>query len=176
MQNHPGLNRMDIILLEPAHLIAMQDYPPLHSPEAFVAYREKFTTGKGVEPIVVVPSLTVIEHLRKNPLRFESYRHELERFLATHPSAKYFMLGGKHRSAAATLLGLKIPCLVVDRDADIDNIHALMAEGKLTSGTGVGENFEKTLSILDDHYFENKSFWSMDEKTKAMIDQGDVSP
>src|SRR3989338_6106389 len=147
-----------IVFLEPAQLIAMKDYPPLHSPEAFADYRKKFIAGDNIEPVVVVPSAIVLEHLKKNRNRFETYRQELERFLVAHPSATYFMLGGKHRSAAASILGLKIPCLVVRNDTDSDNIHTLMADGKLTGVPSVGKNFEETLSELDDHYFEHKTF------------------
>lgn len=162
-------------LLEPEQLIAMRDYPPLHSPEAFAAYRKKFAAGESVEPLVVVPFQIVLEHLRKNETRFETYRETLEQFLTTHPSAAFFMLGGKHRSAAATILGIKIPCLVVRDEADVTKIRALMTDGRLTGVPSVGENFEETLSELDEHYFEHKGFWTMDEKTKAMIDHGDIS-
>lgn len=160
---------------DPSELIAMRDYPPLHSPEAFLAYRAKFLLGEHVEPVIVIPSATVIEHLRKNENRFDSYRNELETFLAAHSSAKYFMLGGKHRSAAATILGLKIPCLVVRDDFDIENIHALMSDGSITGVPSVGKGFAETLAELDDHYFEHKAFWTMDEKTGAMLGNGDIS-
>ncbi|KKU34313.1 MAG: hypothetical protein UX57_C0004G0118 [Candidatus Uhrbacteria bacterium GW2011_GWE2_46_68] len=166
---------VDIIFLEPTQLIALRDYPPLHSPEAFTVYRKKFVAGERVEPIVVIPSRIVIEYLKKNEVRAHTYRQELELFLNTHPRATYFMLGGKHRSAAATILGVRIPCLVISNDADVAKINALMAEGKLTGMPSVGENFKRTLSELDDHYFEHKVFWTMDEKTKAMIDHGDIS-
>lgn len=36
-----------------------------------------------------------------------------------HPRAKYFMSGGKHRSAVATILGVKVPCLIVKNDNDV---------------------------------------------------------
>ncbi|MEK7540454.1 MAG: hypothetical protein AAB558_04365 [Patescibacteria group bacterium] len=166
---------MEIFFLNPKQLIAMRDYPPLHSPKAFVAYQKKFLAGEKVEPVVVIPSGLVIEHLKKNTDRFNTYRQELERFLDQHPLAAYFMLGGKHRSAAATILGLKIPCLVVHNDSDVNKIHALMADGKLKGVPSVGKDFEVTLSELEQHYFENKVFWSMDEKTKAMVDGGDIS-
>lgn len=167
---------MDIIFLEPHQLIGMQDYPPLHSPEAFAEYKRKFTAGEQVEPVMVVPSQTVLEHLKKSAERFESYRKDLEQFLEAHPSAAYFMLGGKHRSAAATILGVKIPCLVVNNDADVGYVQMLMADGKITGVPSVGKDFTETLSELDDHYFEKKAFWTMEEKTKAMLDRGDILP
>ena len=153
----------------------MRDYPPLHSPEAFADYYRKFVEGVRVEPVVVIPAKTVIENLKEHKAHFDTYKLALEEFLTTHQKATYFMLGGKHRSAAATVLGLKIPCLVVSGEDDVDNIHALMAAGRLTGEPSVGENFAETLSELDDHYFRNNAFWSMDEKTKAMIDRGDIS-
>lgn len=173
--DYKDFEEVEISFLDPAQLIAMRDYPPLHSPEAFVVYKKKFMAGEKVEPVVVIPSSVVIDHIQKNPDRFNTYRQELERFLDQHPSAAYFMLGGKHRSAAATTLGLKVPCLVVSSDSDINKIHALMTDGKLTGVPSVGKDFEATLSELDAHYFEHKVFWSMDEKTKAMVDNGDIS-
>lgn len=73
------------------------------------------------------------------------------------------------------VLGKQIPGVVLRNDADVDHIHKLMSEGRLTGAPSVGKNFEETLNELDDHYFENKAFWDMDEKTKAMIDHGDIS-
>jgi hypothetical protein len=161
-------------LLGPAQLIAMIDYPPLHSPEAFAAYREKFTLGTHVEPIIVIPVKIVIDHLAKDRARYETYRETLEQFLAGHPEAKYFMMGGKHRSAAATVLGVKIPSLIIENDADVDEINSLISKGEITGVPSVDKNFVKTLGELEEHYFEHKRFWTMDEKTRAMVENGDI--
>jgi len=140
----------------------MKDYPPLHSPEAFAAYREKFKNGVTVEPLVVIPASIVIEHLKQNQSRFSTYKQTLDKFVDHHPKAAFFMLGGKHRSAAATILGLKIPCIIAESDTDIDEIHTLMKKNEITGEPSVGQNLEETLAELDDHYFEYKDFWSMD--------------
>ncbi len=84
------------------------------------------------------------------------------------------MLGGKHRSAAATILDIKIPCLIVASDADVSEVHRLKDEGKLTGVLGVGDTFDDTLRELEEHYFEHKRFWTMDEKTEAMIQNKDI--
>lgn len=168
------MNNLEEVYLEPSELIAMQDYPPLHSPEAFAAYKKKLQEGEKVPSIVVVPAHVATEHFQKNPERFHCYKKELEQFLGTHPSAKYFMLGGKHRSAAATILGLKISCVVIQNDADNAQVHA--SEGAVVVDVAsVGKDFDATLSELDDHYFKHRAFWSMDEKARAMIDTGDIS-
>ena len=161
--------------LEPAQLIAMIDYPPLHSPEAFAVYREKFKSNSPVEPITVVPTKIVLKHLSKNKTRYASDEKNLEQFLKDYPKAKYFMMGGKHRSAAATLLGLKIPSLVVENNNDVDAFNLLIKKGEITGVSGIGQNFTETLQELDDHYFEHGRFWTMDEKTKAMIKNGDIT-
>lgn len=162
-------------LLEPAQLIAMIDYPPLHSPEAFVAYHEKFKSGNPVEPIVVVPIQIVVEYLAKNEAHYETYKKTFKQFLVDHPKVEYFMTGGKHRSAAATLLGVKIPSIVVKNDNDIDEVNSLISKGEITGVPPVGENLIKTLKELEEHYFEHKRFWTMDEKTKAMVENEDIS-
>lgn len=174
-EDNEDFQGVELSFLNPGQLIAMRDYPPLHSPEAFGAYMKKFKAGEKVEPVIVIPASAVIIHLQKNADRFKTYGQELERFLDQHPSAAFFMLGGKHRSAAATLLGFKIPCLVVQGDADIKKIHAFMAEGRLTGVPSVGTDFEDTLTELDNHYFEHKVFWNMEEKTQAMVENGDIS-
>jgi hypothetical protein len=71
------------------------------------------------------------------------------------------MLGGKHRSAAATLLGVKICCLVVKNDADIIHVYQLMKEGKITGVPSVGKDFEKTLNILEKYFYKDKRFWTI---------------
>lgn len=166
---------MKKIFLEPKELIAMIDYPPLHSPEAFSMYHEKFKSGDDVEPIVVVPVKIVVDYLERNKVYYVTYKEILKQFLIDHPDAKYFMMGGKHRSAAATILGVKISSLVVKNNEDIDKVNALIRDGEITGVPPVGENFEKTLEELEEHFFEHKRFWTMDEKTKAMIENGDIS-
>jgi hypothetical protein len=49
-----------------------------------------------------------------------------------------------------------------------------MRKGKITGVPSVEENFEKTLRMLEDHFHEHKRFWTMEEKTKAMIKGGDI--
>ncbi|HCC23090.1 TPA: hypothetical protein DF272_02835 [Candidatus Falkowbacteria bacterium] len=156
-------------------LIAMIDYPPLHSPEAFASYREKFKAGESVEPLIAVPAKIVIEYLKQNQVRYAAYKVILARFLEDHPAAAFFMTGGKHRSAAATILGLKIPCLIIENDNGVAKVHSLMKQGKITGVPGVGDNFADTIQELEDHYFEHKRFWTMEEKTRLMIENGDIS-
>ncbi|MFA6486571.1 MAG: hypothetical protein WCT40_04370 [Candidatus Magasanikbacteria bacterium] len=160
--------------LEPVQLIAMIDYPPLHSPEAFAVYREKLKLGTPVEPIIVVPLKTVVDHLSKNEAHYATYKEILDHFLADHSEVKYFMTGGKHRSAAATILGQKIHSYIIENEADVDEINSLINKGEITGVPPVSENFIKTLDELEAHYFEHKRFWAMDEKTKAMIKNGDI--
>ncbi len=160
--------------LKPSQLIALVDYPPLHSPEALVMYYKKLKAGKNIEPIIVVPNKQVLEYFISKKSHYKKYQKTLELFLKEHRTAKYFMLGGKHRSAAATLLSVKIPCLVVKNDADIIHVHQLMKEGKITGVPSVGKDFKKTLSILEKYFYKHKRFWTMDEKTQAMIDGGDI--
>lgn len=152
----------------------MMDYPPLHSPEAFRSYYEKHKSGTEVEPVVVVPIEEARNYFAGRPKRYATYKVALNEFLSSHPSARYFMLGGKHRSAAATVLGKKIPCLIVGSEADVVEIHRLMSEEKLTGVPSVSKNFPETLHELEEHYFEHKRFWDMNEKTEAMIKNGDV--
>ncbi|MFA6447101.1 MAG: hypothetical protein WCW31_02475 [Patescibacteria group bacterium] len=157
-----------------SQLIAMIDYPPLHSPEALLSYYEKHKSGAAVEPVIVVPIEAAIGYFAERSGRYETYKEALNEFLPSHPSARYFMLGGKHRSAAATILGVKIPCLVVGSDADVAEIRSLMSEGKITGVPSVGKDFIDTLRELEEHYYEHKKFWTMEEKTKAMIKNKDI--
>jgi hypothetical protein len=166
---------MQKISSDPEQLMGMIDYPPLHSPEAFRSYYEKHTSGAEVEPVIVVPIEAAIAYFAERPERYATYKERLNDFLSHHPLAKYFMLGGKHRSAAATVLGANIPCLVVESEADVAEVHRLMDEGKITGVPSVGENFSDTLNELEEHYFEHKRFWTMDEKTEAMIRNKDIS-
>lgn len=161
--------------LEPAQLIAMIDYPPLHSPEAFVTYHNKLKSNNPLEPIIVIPKKIVIGYLVKHKIHYNSYKKILEQFLLDHPKAKYFMMGGKHRSAAATILGVKICSIVVENDRDIGQLNSMMEKGEITGVPPVGKNLDETLQELEEHYFEHKRFWTMDEKTKKMLENGDIS-
>lgn len=165
---------MKRLLLEPRQLIAMADYPPLHSPEALRTYYEKYKTGSEVEPIIVVPVEIAIAFFSEKKERFEAYRDLLEDFLANHPQANYFMLGGKHRSAAATVSGSRIESLVVANDADVAEIHKLMSKSEITGVPSVGDSFRSSLDGLERHFAEHRQFWTMDEKTDLMIKNHDI--
>ena len=163
---------MQYIAVKSEEIIAMADYPPLHSPGSLKEYYWKFKAGLAVEPVPLIPveiAIACFEKLKSGHLR------TLRQFLQHHRTAHYFMLGGKHRSAAAVLAGKEIPALVVQNDLDIKTVLDLHDAGKLTGTIDVGKNLETTVQELDKHFTQNKGmFWTMEEKTQAMIKNGDI--
>ncbi len=81
---------------QPEQLIAMMDYPPLHSPEAFFNYCERLKSSDHVEPVIVIPAKIFVDYLIKNKDHYQTYGKTLEQFLVNHPKAQHFMTGGKH--------------------------------------------------------------------------------
>lgn len=165
---------MKQVFLRPNQIIGMMDYPPLHSPEALAGYYKRFERGEVVQPVPLIPVSIAIPYFTRCAERFSTYREQLERFIAEHPEAEYFMLGGKHRATAATVVGKNIPCIVIKDDDGVHELLEMKKQGQLSGMLGVGDNLEETLAILEDHFFRHKQFWTMEEKTEAMIVNGDV--
>lgn len=159
--------------IRPSQMIGMVDYPPLHSPEALRTYYAKFSSGQSVEPTAVIPVTIALSYFA-NLTRFRTYKLLLEDFLAKHPDARYFMLGGKHRSTAAFLAGKMVPVIVVSNDNDVSSFLELRSKGKITGTSDVDSNLERTLASLEEHFFGNPKFWTMEEKAQAMIANGDI--
>lgn len=165
---------MKQVFLKPNQLIGMIDYPPLHSPQALAEYYGKFRRGEEIQPVPITSIQTAISFFIRTDEKFSAYRQKLNRFLLENNEANYFTFGGKHRSAAATLTRKNIPCIVIENDADTSELIALRKTGKLTGILGIGNTLDESLVILEEHFFEHKRFWTVEQKTKSMIANGDV--
>lgn len=165
---------MKQVFLKPNQLIGMIDYPHLHSPQALAKYYDKFRREEEVQPFPITPIQTAIAFFNRNDEKFSAYRQKLNKFLLEHGEANYFVFGGKHRSAAAMVAEKNIPCAVIENNTDIAELIALRKPGKLRGILGIGNTLDESLAILEDHFFEHKRFWTIEEKTKAMIANGDI--
>jgi len=165
---------MKVEFIESRKIIGMIDYPPLHSPETLATSYEYIKSGRHdlFIPIVVIPRNLVVSHFAKRK-RFETYKDQWTKFISEHPYADFFMIDGKHRAAAATLFGHKVPCWIIKNDKDVEKLINLVTTKKIKI-TGLGINMEETIAILEEHFSKNKKFWTVEEKTKAMIAQGDI--
>lgn len=170
---------MDLLHLQPDQIIAMVDYPPLHCPEALERYFHRFRAdARDISPIPVMGKKLVLDAFRRQEDRFASYRRELDRFLARHPSAAYFMLEGFHRSAAAVLARRTIPCVAISDDGDFEEIkasdRAIQLHGDYTTIVGDMVSVDEELQALEAHFHEHRRFWTIEEKVATMIANGDV--
>ncbi len=150
----------------------MIDYPPLHSPAALVEYYESIRQRADIQPVPVIAKSIVLAYLMRSQERYNTYRQTAERFFAEHPQAEYFMIDGKHRAAAATLAGESVDCVILENDRDISILVEVQKKGIRI--TGINQTLEDSLKILEEHFYEHKRFWTVEEKTQAMIAQGDV--
>ena len=163
---------MKEVLLKPNQIIGMIDYPPLHSLEALKNYYEDCKAHRAINPVPVIPLEKVIAYCKRKK-RFETYKESWEIFLEQNPEVKYFMYDGKHRSTAMMLAQGKIDCVELRNDNDAQNFFKLSQEGKITT-LGVKPVLNEMISELEVHFLKHQKFWSVEEKTKAMIAQGDI--
>ena len=141
----------------------MNDYPPLHSPDAFSKYLQKFKTGEEVTAIPIIPKHIVIDYFRRFSNRFNEYEDKLNQFLAANPDVEYFSFDGKHRSAAAVVADKQIPCVLIENDNDFIEI---LNSGKYPR---LESTIDATLKIMEEHYFSTKKFWTIETKVKEII-------
>lgn len=165
---------LEFVLVDPDLVIGMNDYPPLHSPEDLKKYYDCFRSKNAVQVIPVIPVNLVLAYFRNDAERFAKYEHKWREFVTAHPQIGYFMVDGKHRASAATLAGEKLPCVIIKSDDDTKELLRLKESGKFERLTGVKETITETMEILEHHFFAHKRFWTVREKTQAMISNGDV--
>lgn len=162
---------MKEISVSPEQVIGLNDYPPLHSPKALVEYFEYFKNkdyGKIVQ-IPLIPIATVLPYFIEDK-RLSSYLRVFEKFISTH-HVGFFQIDGKHRASAAYLTKRKIIGIVIENNEDVTKAKALKYSGKF----GIADTFEATINDLKEHFLKHpKKFWTVAEKTEAMISNGDI--
>lgn len=164
---------MKLVQVKPSELIGMVDYPPLHSPEALAMYYDLFRKGEEIQPNLVTSVSVAIGFFSRFPERYAKFKPVLEKFLQTH-NVKYFMLGGKHRGAAAFCTGKTMNAIVIDTAEDNTQGLKLQTEGFLKGVLSLRKTIDETLKTLEEHYFEHRTFWTMEEKCQEMIAGGDI--
>jgi len=170
---------MDVLHLRPEQIIAMVDYPPLHCPEALERYYDRFRAdATDISPIPVMGTDLALAYFQRQAGRYASYGQILEAFLAGHPSTTNFMLEGFHRSAAAVLAGKPIPCVAIAADGDLEEINAsgraINLHGDYTTITRAMVSVTEELRELEAHFHRHRKFWTIEEKVRVMVSNGDV--
>ena len=170
---------MERILLRPDQIVGMIDYPPLHSPKALAIYFRKFCADEqDISPVPVIEMDLVLNYFRLQRDRFASYSQILQKFIDEHPTLAYFMLDGGHRCAAAMLSGKMIPCINITDDEVFREIKTSECPIKLHGDfSTVPEDMisiDQEIKMLEEHFFENKRFWTVEEKVRAMIEKRDI--
>jgi hypothetical protein len=170
---------MELILLRPDQIVGMIDYPPLHSPKALAIYFRKFCADEqDISPVPVIKKDRVLNYFRLQRDRFASYSQILQKFLDEHPALEYFMLDGGHRCAAAMLSGKMIPCLNITDDTVFREVNTAESQIKLHGDFSTlpddMTSIDQEIKMLEEHFFENRRFWTVEEKVRAMIENGDI--
>ncbi len=163
---------MKIVSVNPEQIIGLNDYPPLHSPQSLDKYFRYFINNddKHIVPVPLITISSALPILEADP-KFIPYIKTLQNFLSEHKGVNYFQSGGKHRSSAAYLARKKVPGIIIENDADIKKLKPLLADDKfLTDNT-----FEEVILDIKKSFLKHeRSFWTVKEKTEAMIANGDV--
>jgi len=162
---------MKEIFVLPKYVIGLNDYPPLHSPKALIEYFEYYKNNNlsKVFPIPLIPIAIVLPYLVQDQ-RFLAYLIAFENFISKH-HVEYFQLDGKHRASAAYLTGRKIKGMIIENESDIQKVKGLKDSGKF----GIDDTFEETINDLKEHLLRHPiNFWTVQEKTEAMIANGDI--
>ncbi len=158
-----------VVLLDPEQLVSMNDYPPLHSHEALRKYYSLYVKNQRdqIMPLPVIPVSIVLSYFVMQPERFAHYEPQLQQFLLAHPKAGYFKIDGTHRASAGMLTCNTIRCFIIESENDLQELRRLGIGG-------LGENLVDTLDEQEQHYFQHKHFWTLQEKVKYMIENGDI--
>lgn len=121
-----------------------------------------------VERVQIIDKDLVVESFE------EAVKEKFVEFLKSNLEAKYFCLGGQHRSTAASLTKNKIPAQLLETDADCKELQ------KLNNTSGVFRTHENNtiaecVDELKNHFKNAEKFCTVYEKTKRMVEDMDLA-
>ena len=166
-------------MLHPDQLVALKDYPIRHT-KILRIYYQVFSEGKGkaVSPCPVIPKPQGVLYLRSKDKRFKPYNAELEKFMKSHPKARYFLLDGNHRSIAAALAHRSMPALILRTDSDIKKARKMLKAGELPGTYSISNSVKSEIAILARHYakhFQQRpAFYTVAEKAELLVKNGKI--
>lgn len=171
-----GLFRiMKTKLLLPNQIITLRDYP-LYNEQILKIYFRVFQKNQGriLPPCPVIHKFVGIPKSKGTDQKSRRYNRKLEQYLKENPRAEYFLLDGSHKTTAAALLHKPIPVLVLERSQDLNEAKKLIAAGELFGWYAVENSIDAALTELAKHHLGSRGFLTVAEKTKKLIDNGDV--
>lgn len=161
-------------MLHPDQVVALKDYPVRHI-QILRTYYHVFSSGQGkkLSPCPVIPKSRGIPYLRGKDKRSKTYNAALQKFLKSHPNAKYFLVDGNHRSIAAALAHESIPTLVLKTDKDMEKARKMLKAGELPGTYTLSKSIKTETAILARHYLKHFSqkpaFYTVAEKAELLV-------
>ncbi|MBT5021556.1 hypothetical protein HOK51_09905 [Candidatus Woesearchaeota archaeon] len=159
---------MNIIEIKPNQLITLNDYP-VHRADKLESYFNKCRQGSELALIPVIKKEIAKKYLDPE------LREEFEQFEKENPFAEYFMLDGSHRTTALNLTHHNIQIIIYETDEDIIRAKEMMSSGKVLENDTLNHNLEENCKMLNKHFKQKKSFMTVEEKTKRMVEEQLVS-
>ncbi len=158
--------------LSPNQIITLADFP-VHSEQCLKMYFRLFQKGCGkvVPPVPVIHKSTGVPFARGSGQKVVAYNVLLSNFLEQYPKAEYFLLDGSHRTTAAALCHQKIPVMVFARDEDIAEAKRRVKSGELFGLTIGGDSIAEAITALEEHFFKERIFQTVAEKTQRMVQE-----
>ncbi|MFA5856859.1 MAG: hypothetical protein WC867_05850 [Candidatus Pacearchaeota archaeon] len=156
---------MKILNISPENIITMNDYP-VYNPHILKILFRIFQLGdsKIVPPCPCLKKEQVLNGINTK------IKKKLIDFFKLNPNVEYFLIDGSHKSTAAYLTKNKVRIMVFESNEDINEAKKLVEIGELFSLT-VGSTINDNIKILDNHFKDNKTFFTVASKARKMIDE-----
>jgi len=155
---------MNKLNVKPEEIITLNDYP-VHSLKVLNEYVEKCKSKQLIDFIPVIEKDIMKTFFDKQTLE------KFKEFEKTHPSAKYFMLDGSHRTTALTINNAPIEIITYRNDKDIANSKNYWA-GEVFDKSPLTLSLEENCNILNNHFKKKTYFFTVLEKTEKMRFEG----
>ncbi|MEK6889186.1 MAG: hypothetical protein AABW80_03715 [Nanoarchaeota archaeon] len=135
----------------------------MHSKSAFNKYLKLHKSKKSqiISPVPLTPINLIENHFN------DKQKQIFNSFKSTHKEVKYFLLDGSHRTTAADVTKNKIKAIIIENNEDIKKALKMKEEGKIKSWR-LGNNMNRIISNLLEHFKDKPGFQTVEEKTKTI--------
>lgn len=125
-----------------------------------------------------IPPVILVSAEELLPYFGDTTGHKFNEYRKENPLVRYFLADGSHRSCAAAMTLTQCPALILENQTDIEKMQELSAQGRVfrstpnASNINLTGNFDKLKNDLCRHFEESGHFWTVSQKTIAMMGSG----
>lgn len=160
---------MKFLSLQPNQIMTTNDFP-VHNEQILKIYFKIAQNYPSLLPPTPVLHISVGLPLLEEINEFSrKHNSAIKRFFEENPAIEYIMCDGSHKTTALTLTHNPIHALLIENNADIQEVRKMVEVGDMFSFAS-RDSISEILMNKAAHFSEAEFFQTVEDKTKRMVD------